>query len=454
MNQLLKTERKLPVSDDAEVSVLGSMLLDNDVIDLVVQIIDKDSFYKKAHKQLFQSIVDLYDQGHAVDLVILKEDLDRKSILEEVGGVAYVMELEESVPMAANVEYYAKIVREKGVKRHLIATAGKIQQDAYMDSIDSDSLLDKSERAIFEITQKKYLKQSNRLYDILKGTFDRIDALQDKKEGRLTGLSTGFFDLDDYTCGLQASELIIVAARPSMGKTSLALNIMENVGVVQGKAAVLFSLEMSAQQIAQNMLCSHLKLDAHKLRKGTLQDDDWQKLTLAMGVLGEAPIFIDDTPGLSILELRAKARRLKAQSDIQLIVVDYLQLLESSQGESRQQEISLISRSLKSLARELEVPVIAVSQLNRSVEAREGHKPRMSDLRESGSIEQDADVIILLHRDDYYNTEKDAGNAGVAEINIAKQRNGPTGTVKLTFLAHCMRFETHSSKEYYEEEMQ
>ena len=451
MNQLLKTERKLPVNEDAEVSVLGSMLLDNEVIDLVVQIIDKNSFYKKAHKQLFQSIIDLYDQGHAVDLVILKEELERRSILEEVGGIAYVMELEESVPMAANVEYYAKIVREKGVKRHLIETAVKIQQDAYMDSIDSDTLLDKSERAIFEITQQKYLKQSNRLYDILKDTFDRIDALQDKKEGRLSGFSTGYCDLDDYTCGLQASELIVLAARPSMGKTSLALNILENVGVVQGKAAVLFSLEMSAQQIAQNMLCSHLKLDAHKLRKGMLHDDDWQKLTLAMGVLGEAPIFIDDTPGLSILELRAKARRLKAQHDIQLIVVDYLQLLESSQGESRQQEISLISRSLKSLARELEVPVIAVSQLNRSVEMREGHKPRMSDLRESGSIEQDADVIILLHRDEYYNPEK---NAGEAELNIAKQRNGPTGTVKLTFLPYCMRFETHSSKNFYEEEMQ
>ncbi|MGR3318966.1 MAG: replicative DNA helicase [Candidatus Anammoxibacter sp.] len=451
MNQLLKTERKLPVNEDAEVSVLGSMLLDNEVIDLVVQIIDKDSFYKKAHKQLFQSIIDLYDQGHAVDLVILKEELERRSILEEVGGVAYVMELEESVPMAANVEYYAKIVREKGVKRHLIATAGRIQQEAYMDSIDSDTLLDKSERAIFEITQKKYLKQSNRLYDILKGTFDRLDALQDSKEGRLTGLSTGYSDLDNYTCGLQASELIVVAARPSMGKTSLALNILENVGVVQGKAAVLFSLEMSAQQIAQNMLCSHLKLDAHKLRKGMLHEDDWQKLTLAMGVLGEAPIFIDDTPGLSILELRAKARRLKAQSDIQLIVVDYLQLLESSQGESRQQEISLISRSLKSLARELEVPIIAVSQLNRSVEMREEHKPRMSDLRESGSIEQDADVIILLHRDEYYNPEK---NVGEAELIIAKQRNGPTGTVKLTFLSYCMRFESHSSKNFYDEEIQ
>lgn len=443
MNQLLTVGRKPPVSEDAEISVLGSMLLDNDAIDLVVQIIDKNSFYKKAHKELFQAIVDLYDKGHAVDLVILKEELERRSILEDVGGITYLMEIEESVPLAANVEYYAKIVREKGVKRNLIETAMKIQQEAYMDSIDSDTLLDKSERSIFEITQKKYLSKSSRLYDILKETFDRIDDLHDRKD-RLTGLSTGFYDLDDTTCGLQASELIIVAARPSMGKTSLALNILEHVGVKEGKASVLFSLEMSAQQIAQNMLCSHVKIDAYKMRRGLLKDTEWSKLTMAMGALSNAPIFIDDTPGLSILELRAKARRLKAQDDIQLIIVDYLQLLEAPQAESRQQEISFISRSLKSLARELEVPVIAVSQLNRSVESREGHKPRMSDLRESGSIEQDADVIILLHRDDYYNPEK---NTGEAEVNIAKQRNGPTGTIKLTFLSHYMRFEPYSAKE-------
>ena len=452
MNQLLtNTARKPPANEDAEMSVLGSMLLENDVINIVIQVIDKNSFYKKAHKELFQAIIDLYDQGNAVDLVILKEELEKRSLLAEVGGVNYLMAIEESVPMAANVEYYAKIVREKGIKRNLIETAIKIQQEAYMDTVDSDSLLDKSERSIFEITQKKFLRQSNRLYDVLKETFDRIDALHDRKEDRLTGVSTGFFDLDDLTCGLQPSELIIVAARPSMGKTSFALNILENVGVQGGKAAVLFSLEMSAQQIAQNMLCSHVKINAYKMRRGTLQDSEWGKLTMAMGTLSNAPIFIDDTPGLSILELRAKARRLKSQHDISLIVVDYLQLLESSQGESRQQEISFISRGLKSLARELEIPVIAVSQLNRSVEAREGHKPRMSDLRESGSIEQDADVILLLHRDEYYDPEK---NSGLAEVNIAKQRNGPIGNVKLTFLSDYMRFEPYSSKELYDEDIQ
>ena len=440
MNQLLAAERKLPASKDAEVSVLGAMILENDVIDIVVQLLDRDSFYKKAHKKLFQAITDLYDRGMAVDLVILKEELEKREILDEVGGIAYLMELEESVPVAANVEYYAKIVREKGIKRSLIETVMKIQQDAYIDAIDSDTLLDKSESAIFDITQKKFQSNSIRLHDVLKETFDRIDDLHDRKD-RLTGISTGFCDLDDITCGLQNSELIIVAARPSMGKTSLALNILANVGVKNGSGAVLFSLEMSATQIAQNMLCSYARIDAYKMRRGLLQDSEWGNLTMAMGTLSNAPIFIDDTPGLTILELRAKARRLKAQNDIQLIVVDYLQLLEAPQVESRQQEISFISRSLKSLARELKVPVIAVSQLNRSVEMREGHKPRMSDLRESGSIEQDADVIMLLHREEYYDHEK---TPGLAELIIAKQRNGPTDTIKLTFIAGYMRFETYS----------
>jgi len=443
MNPLLAAERKLPVSEDAEVSVLGAMILENDVIDIVVQLLDRDSFYKKAHKKLFQAITDLYDRGDAVDLLILKQELEKRDILDEVGGIGYLMELEESVPVAANVEYYARIVKEKSVKRSLIEAAIKIQQDAYIEGNDSDTLLDKSESAIFEITQKKFQNNSNRLHDVLKETFDRIDALHDRKD-RLTGVSTGFSDLDDITCGLQHSELIIVAARPSMGKTSLALNIMENVGVKSGAGAVLFSLEMSATQIAQNMLCSHARIDAYKMRRGLLQDTEWGNLTMAMGTLSNAPIFIDDTPGLTILELRAKARRLKAQNDIQLIVVDYLQLLEAPQVESRQQEISFISRSLKSLARELKVPVIAVSQLNRSVETREGHKPRMSDLRESGSIEQDADVIMLLHREEYYDHEK---APGVAELNIAKQRNGPTDTIKLTFIAGYMRFEPYTSTE-------
>ena len=434
-------ERTLPQSIEAEISVLGAMLLDNEVISLVIPILSKSSFYKTAHQELYQTTVELYDKGKTVDLVLLREELKKRSLLDKVGGIEYLMELEESVPTIGNVEYYANIVREKAIKRNLIEVAANIQKEAFNEALDTDNLLDTSERAIFDITQKKFNTASTNLNEILKSTFKRIENLHDR-QNRLTGLSTGFYDLDDHTCGLQASELIIIAARPSMGKTSLALNIIDHVGVVEKKPAVVFSLEMSAQQVAQNMLCSHARVDAHKLRKGFLDDKEWSNLSYGLGSLSEAPIFIDDTPGLTVLEVRAKARRLKAHHDIQLVVVDYLQLMESSRAENRQQEISIISRGLKSLARELSVPVIAVSQLNRSVESREGHKPRMSDLRESGSIEQDADVIILLHREDYYDPDK---KDGTAELIIAKQRNGPIGVVKLAFLSNFMRFESLAS---------
>src|SRR4030066_390917 len=434
-------ERTMPQSIEAEMSVLGAMILDNEVISLVIPILNKLSFYKTAHQELYQVIVDVYDKGQPVDLVVLREELKKRSLLEKVGGVEYLMELEEAVPTIGNVEYYANIVREKAIKRNLIEVAATIQKQSFEESTDTEQLLDASERAIFDITQKKFNTASTKLNEILKETFSRIENLHDR-QSRLTGLSAGFYDLDDITCGLQPSELIIVAARPSMGKTSIVLNIVEHVGVVEKKPVVIFSLEMSAQQVAQNMLCSHARIDAHKLRMGFLDDKQWSDLSYGLGSLSEAPIFIDDTPGLTVLEVRAKARRLKAQYDVQLVVVDYLQLMEASRGGNRQQEISIISRGMKSLARELTIPVIAVSQLNRSVESREGHRPRMSDLRESGSMEQDADVIMLLHREDYFNPEK---KDGTAELIIAKQRNGPTGTIKLTFLSHCMRFENFSS---------
>ena len=433
-------ERTMPQSIEAEMSVLGAMILDNEVINLVIPILNKLSFYKTAHRELYQAIVDVYDKGQPVDLVVLREELKKRSLLEKVGGVEYLMELEEAVPTIGNVEYYANIVREKAIKRNLIEVAATIQKQSFEESTDTEHLLDASERAIFDITQRKFNTASTKLNEILKETFSRIENLHDR-QSRLTGLSAGFYDLDDITCGLQPSELIIVAARPSMGKTSLVLNVVEHVGVVEKKPVVIFSLEMSAQQVAQNMLCSHARIDAHKLRMGFLDDKQWSDLSYGLGSLSEAPIFIDDTPGLTVLEMRAKARRLKAQYDIQLVAVDYLQLMESSREENRQQEISVISRRLKSLARELKIPVIAVSQLNRSVESREGHRPRMSDLRESGSIEQDADVIVLLHRDNYYDPDKD----NTAELIIAKQRNGPTGVVKLTFLSHFMRFESLAS---------
>ena len=435
-------ERTLPQSIEAEICVLGAMILDNEVVSLVVPILNKQSFYKTVHQELFQIIIDLYDKGIPIDLVILREELKKRSLLEKIGGEEYLLELESAVPTIGNVEFYANVVREKAVKRHLIEVASNIQKQAFDESVETDHLLDASERAIFDVTQKKFEVSSTKLNEILKDTFNRIESLHDR-QSRLTGLSTGFYDLDDITCGLQPSELIIIAARPSMGKTSLALNMVEHVGIVEKKPVIVFSQEMSAQQVAQNMLCSHARIDAHKLRRGFLEDKQWSALSYGMGSLSEAPIFIDDVPGLTVLEVRAKARRLKAQYNIQMVVVDYLQLMEAPRGiENRQQEISIISRGLKSLARELSIPVIAVSQLNRSVEAREGHRPRMSDLRESGSIEQDADVIVLLHRDKYYDPEKDDDTA---ELIIAKQRNGPTGVVKLTFLSHFMRFESLAS---------
>ena len=432
-------QKTQPFNIEAEISVLGSMLLDNEAINLVTEILRTDNFYKTSHQHIFDTIVNIYNKNNAVDLVILKDELKKQSLLEKVGGAEYLMELEESVPLASNVEYYAKIVREKTIKRDLITATAKIQQEAYNDSLESEELLDVAEKEIFDITQRKFSSPTIKLFNILHDTFDHISNLHDR-EGRLTGISTGYYDLNDITSGLQKSELIVIAARPSMGKSSLVLNIAEHAGTKEKKPTLIFSMEMSAQQVAQNMLCSTAKIDAHLLRTGKLDDNQFSNLSLAMGDLSESEIFIDDTPGLGLLELRAKARRLKLQHNIQMIIVDYLQLMEARKAENRQQEISSISRGLKALARELEVPVIAVSQLNRSVETREGHTPRMSDLRESGSIEQDADVIILLHREDYYDPTK---RPGEVDLNIAKQRNGPTGKVKLTFRREILRFENY-----------
>ncbi len=439
MTTELIQQKAQPFNIEAEISVLGSMLLDNEAINLVTEILRTDNFYKTSHQHIFDTIVNIYNKNNAVDLVILKDELKKQSLLEKVGGAEYLMELEESVPLASNVEYYAKIVREKTIKRDLITATAKIQQEAYNDSLESEELLDVAEKEIFDITQRKFSSPTIKLFNILHDTFDHISNLHDR-EGRLTGISTGYYDLNDITSGLQKSELIVIAARPSMGKSSLVLNIAEHAGTKEKKPTLIFSMEMSAQQVAQNMLCSTAKIDAHLLRTGKLDDNQFSNLSLAMGDLSESEIFIDDTTGLGLLELRAKARRLKLQHNIQMIIVDYLQLMEARKAENRQQEISSISRGLKALARELEVPVIAVSQLNRSVETREGHTPRMSDLRESGSIEQDADVIILLHREDYYDPTK---RPGEVDLNIAKQRNGPTGRVKLTFRREILRFENY-----------
>ncbi len=431
-------ERTLPQSLEAEASLLAAMLLDNTVVDTVLQYLTADSFYKTAHREIFETVVSLYDKNQAVDLVLLIDELKRRGTLEKIGGRDYLLELEASVPAVANAEYYACLIRDNAIKRGLVEAAVKIQKDTYENRDEVSLLLDKSEKLIFDIAQRRYQDKTRHIADLINDAFQRLENINDRK-GRLTGLSTGFYDLDDQTCGLQSKQLVVVAGRPSMGKTSLVLNILQHVGAVEKLPVVLFSLEMSAEQIAQNLLCAYARLSNHKVRKGGIQNDEWRKLTTAAEALSPAKMFIDDSAGLTIMALRAKARRMKSQHDIKLLVVDYLQLMDAPGMESRQQEISRISRGLKSLAMELEIPVIAVSQLNRAVEMREEKKPRMSDLRESGSIEQDADLVLLLHREGYYNKDK---NPRDAELIIAKQRNGPIGTVRLTFLNECMRFES------------
>ena len=430
-----------PQSLEAESAVLGCMLLDNDAIGAVVERLKKDDFYAVENQLIFEVICSLFDANHPVDHLIVREELVNRGVLERARGSEYLVSLTETVPSLANAQYYAEIVHQKAIQRALISTSTSILRDAYDDSQATAELLDKAERMIFEIAERQTKGEAIELGDILKETFARIDEFHDRKD-RLTGLETGFADLDDITSGLQDSELIILAARPSMGKSTFALNIVEHVGVECEKPVCLFTLEMSKQQVAQNMLCSNARVNAHYLRRGLLQDEQWKFLSTAVGRLSEAPIFIDDTPSLGVLELKAKARRLKARHDVALVVIDYLQLMDAPKMDSRQQEIAEVSRGLKALARELKVPVLALCQLNRSVEMREGHKPRMSDLRESGALEQDADVVLLLHREDYYQETVD--NKNRADIIIAKQRNGPTGQITLQFQSDILRFQNLS----------
>ncbi|MEQ8766632.1 MAG: replicative DNA helicase [Planctomycetota bacterium] len=428
-----------PHSLEAEMSVLGAMMLSHDAAGDVVQVVHADDFYRKAHRIVFEMLVDLYDRGDAVDILILKEELTRRAQLEAIGGIEYLIEIHESVPSAANAEHYAKIVREKAVLRALTEAAIDIERRAFSGEEIASELLDAAESSIFRIADRKSGNQASSIGETLEAVFRAIDARQ---EGQLRGVPTGFYDFDDKTCGFSPTQLIILAARPSMGKTSFALNIALNAGLRHQKGVAIFSLEMSKEQIGQNLLCAAAEINAHDLRTGKLQDDQYSKLTDAADQLSQTPIFIDDTAALGILELRAKARRLKRQHDIQMIIIDYLQLMEGSPGakraENRQQEISVISRGLKQLARELDVPVVALSQLNRSVDSREDRRPRMSDLRESGSIEQDADIVVFLYREAYYKPKEN--NLRDVEIIIAKQRNGPVGKVDLLFFNEFMKF--------------
>ncbi|MFA6078718.1 MAG: replicative DNA helicase [Candidatus Omnitrophota bacterium] len=437
-------EKLQPQNLEAETAVLGSMLLDREAISYAIEILDPSFFYKDSNKKIYSAMTKLYDDNKAVDLITLMEELRKTNSLDEVGGPSAITAIASSVPTAANITHYAKIVKEKGVLRNLINSATQIVSECYDPSQEVDYLLDKAERIIFDISSKKVESRITLLKDVIKNSIETIDNLYQRKE-HVTGLSTGYRDLDIKTAGLQPSDLIIVAGRPSMGKSAFASCIVEHIGVVEKKPVAFFSLEMSKEQLVQRTLCSHAKVDAHKVRTGFLSQTDWPKLVTAAGKLSEAPIFIDDTPGISVMELRAKARRLKAQHDIKLIVLDYLQLMQGHvKADSRQQEISEISRSLKALARELNVPLIAISQLSRAVESREHHKPQLSDLRESGAIEQDADVVILLMREEYYNPTEE--NRGLAKVNIAKQRNGPVGEFDLAFIKEFVRFENLATR--------
>jgi len=446
MNPDALIEKVPPQNQEAENSVLGAMLLDKEAIAKAIETLSESAFYSEANRKIYKAIIRLYDENKAVDIVTLIEELKKHNVLDGVGGPAYVTELANGIPTAANIDHYTKIVREKYLLRTLINTATQIVSESFEPSTDVDDILDRAEKMIFEISSNK--RGETRIADIkdvVKDSIERIDRLYQRKEN-ITGTPTGFHDLDVMTAGLQRSDLIVLAGRPSMGKSALAASIVEYAGVVEKVPCAIFSLEMSKEQLAQRMLCSIARVNAHKVRTGFFSQSDWPKLVTSAGKLSEAPIYIDDTPSISALELRAKARRLKAKHDIQILIVDYLQLMRGASSlENRQQEISEISRSLKALARELSIPIIAISQLSRAVEQRADHRPQLSDLRESGAIEQDADLVLLLLREEYYNPTEE--NKGIAEVIIAKQRHGPVGTVKLAFLHEYTQFSNLARKE-------
>ena len=429
---------KLPPQNlDAEQSVLGAILIDNNALTRTLEIIDPDDFYKLSHRKIFFSMIELFDKNEPIDLITLTDQLKKDNELEAVGGIAYLSLMVNMIPTAANVKYHSHIVREKALLRGLLRSANEIASKVYEDNFDAEDLVDFAERSIFKISDKRIKASFVSMKEVIKDSFEMIEHLYDKKE-TVTGVPSGFRDLDDLTTGFQKGDLIIVGGRPSMGKTAFALNVAQHVGLQLKEPVAIFSLEMAREQLAIRMLCAEAMVNSNSIRKGFIKKEDWHKLTSAASNLTGAPIFIDDSSGITVLELRAKARRLKIEHGLSLIIVDYLQLMRGKGSfERREQEISDISRSLKALAKELSVPVIAVSQLNRSVEARRPPKPILADLRESGAIEQDADVILFLYRDEVYNKEAKRGHS---EIIIAKQRNGPTGTVDLAFISTCTRF--------------
>ena len=443
-------ETELPYDARAEAAVLGAILLDNDALGTVGSSLEVDHFYREGHRYIYRAMLELGDVLDPIDTVTLAEKLREHDRLKAAGGGAYLVQLSSETPAAINVEHYAKIVRDKALTRAMIQACRAIADEGLQDPADVSSFIEGSQAKLFEITAKSMRTSVPTIREVIAETFKYIETLMDRKE-RITGIPTGFVDLDNKLSGLQPSDLIIAAGRPSMGKTAFALNLVTNAALKSTLPSVIFSLEMSSQQLAMRMLCSQARVNATDLRTGQVSDSDWSKLILCVGDLSESKIFVDDTPALSIMELRARARRISQDAGLGLIVIDYLQLMRGSElasRRSREQEISEISRGLKALAKELSVPVVALSQLNRGVESRTDKRPLMSDLRESGAIEQDADVVMFLYRDEYYNPESE--KKGIAEVIIGKQRNGPTGTVELRFQGKYTRFD-NLAREFEEE---
>ena len=442
---------KIPPHDiEAEQAILGSMLTDKDAVIAALEVLKEDSFYREDNKLIFNAITNLYSKNEPIDIITVKAELVELGVLERVGGLEYLVELPERVPTTANVERYIKIVDEKAMLRRLITSANELIALGYDESENVDNIMDMAEKKIFDLASKKNTAGYAVMKDILVESFAELERLYNQK-GNVTGVSTGFYDLDNVTAGLHNSDLIIVAARPAMGKSAFAINLAANAAVKSGVPAVIFNLEMSKEQVGNRILCSEALVDSNKIRTGQIEDEDWMKLAQTLGRISDAPIYIDDTPGISAMEIRAKCRKLKLEKNIGLIVIDYLQLISGSgkKNASREQEISEISRSLKILAKELNVPVIALSQLSRTAEKRDDKRPMLSDLRESGAIEQDADIVMFLYRDDYYNPDTEKKN--VAEVIFAKHRGGSTGTVELAWLPSYTKF-ANLERRYNEEE--
>ena len=431
---------KIPPHDiDAEQAVLGSMLTDKDAVNAAIETLKEDAFYREDNRAIYQAIINLYSKSEPIDIITLKDELESMDKFEQVGGYEYLASLPDKVPTTANVQKYIKIVEEKAILRKLIKTANEIIELGYDPAEDVEDIMDNAEKKIFDIMQSKNQKGYTPIKDVLVESFTKLEELYNRKQ-HITGVPTGFVELDYKTAGLHGSELILVAARPAMGKTAFALNIATNAALRGNAPVAIFSLEMSKEQMVNRILCSEAMVDSNKVRTGKLEEDDWVKLAGAIGPLSESEIYIDDTPGISVMEIRTKCRKLKMEKNIGLVVIDYLQLVQGSNKRqaSREQEISEISRSLKILAKEINVPVIALSQLSRAVEQRPDHRPMLSDLRDSGAIEQDADIVMFLYRDDYYNKESEKKD--IAEVIIAKQRGGQTGTVELLWMGNYTKF--------------